>query len=146
MSARHTCRVFSISAQACHPSTAERSASAFLPEKNTMWTQTLNLQGFFGQLRINCSSDSMKLLMSSSFSHFPHRLSPNNLSLLFSLDRKEFAELLEKYGSNGSTGSTRNSPIQQGRRILFILFYNCCSLSCSFQCLWNIQANSLKNT
>ncbi|KAI9534168.1 hypothetical protein NQZ68_016886 [Dissostichus eleginoides] len=26
---------------------------------------------------------------------------------------REFAELLEKYGSNGSTGSTRNSPIQQ---------------------------------
>lgn len=31
------------------------------------------------------------------------------------MNRKEFAELLEKYGSNGSTGSTRNSPIQQGR-------------------------------
>ena len=28
--------------------------------------------------------------------------------------RREFAELLEKYGSNSSTGSTRNSPIQQG--------------------------------
>lgn len=34
---------------------------------------------------------------------------------LFLLKRREFAELLEKYGSNGSTGSTRNSPIQQGR-------------------------------
>nr|XP_019959907.1 PREDICTED: syntaxin-binding protein 4-like isoform X4 [Paralichthys olivaceus] len=32
--------------------------------------------------------------------------------------KKEFAELLEKYGSNGSTGSTRNSPIQQGGRYL----------------------------
>ncbi|MED6288837.1 hypothetical protein CHARACLAT_030372, partial [Characodon lateralis] len=31
---------------------------------------------------------------------------------------REFAELLEKYGSNGSTGSTRNSPIQQGGRVL----------------------------
>ncbi|KAF5894766.1 syntaxin-binding protein 4-like isoform X3, partial [Clarias magur] len=28
---------------------------------------------------------------------------------------KEFAELMEKYGSNGSTGSTRNSPIQHSR-------------------------------
>ena len=28
--------------------------------------------------------------------------------------RREFAELLEKYGSNSSAGSTRNSPIQQG--------------------------------
>lgn len=35
--------------------------------------------------------------------------------LIFFTNRKEFAELLEKYGSNGSTGSTRNSPIQQGR-------------------------------
>lgn len=37
------------------------------------------------------------------------------MSLFISLKRREFAELLEKYGSNGSTGSTRNSPIQQGR-------------------------------
>lgn len=29
-----------------------------------------------------------------------------------SSSRKEFAELMEKYGSSGSTGSTRNSPIQ----------------------------------
>lgn len=40
------------------------------------------------------------------------------LQLFFTPNRKEFAELLEKYGSNGSTGSTRNSPIQQGRQIL----------------------------
>ncbi|TRY93211.1 hypothetical protein DNTS_014355 [Danionella cerebrum] len=32
--------------------------------------------------------------------------------------RREFSELLEKYGSNGSTGSTRNSPIQQTGRYL----------------------------
>uniref|UniRef100_A0A3Q3WD43 PDZ domain-containing protein n=1 Tax=Mola mola TaxID=94237 RepID=A0A3Q3WD43_MOLML len=41
----------------------------------------------------------------------------NHMRLLIARDEeaKEFAELLEKYGSNGSTGSTRNSPIQQGR-------------------------------
>lgn len=38
------------------------------------------------------------------------------------MNRKEFAELLEKYGSNGSTGSTRNSPIQQGRQIPAVQF------------------------
>ncbi|KAJ3601278.1 hypothetical protein NHX12_032251 [Muraenolepis orangiensis] len=32
--------------------------------------------------------------------------------------KREFAELLEKYGSNSSTVSTRNSPIQQGSRFL----------------------------
>jgi len=40
------------------------------------------------------------------------------LFLLLSLCSREFAELLEKYGSNGSTGSTRNSPIQQSMYIL----------------------------
>ncbi|XP_061837689.1 syntaxin-binding protein 4 isoform X2 [Nerophis lumbriciformis] len=45
----------------------------------------------------------------------------NRMRLLVARDeeaKKEFAELLEKYGSNGSTGSTRNSPIQQGSRCL----------------------------
>ncbi|XP_068452251.1 syntaxin-binding protein 4 isoform X3 [Clinocottus analis] len=40
----------------------------------------------------------------------------NLMRLLIARDeeaKREFAELLEKYGSNGSTGSTRNSPIQQ---------------------------------
>ncbi|XP_028268426.1 syntaxin-binding protein 4 isoform X2 [Parambassis ranga] len=42
----------------------------------------------------------------------------NHMRLLIARDeeaKREFAELMEKYGSNGSTGSTRNSPIQQGR-------------------------------
>uniref|UniRef100_A0A3Q3EMK7 Si:dkeyp-72e1.9 n=1 Tax=Labrus bergylta TaxID=56723 RepID=A0A3Q3EMK7_9LABR len=41
----------------------------------------------------------------------------NHMRLLIARDEeaREFSELLEKYGSNGSTGSTRNSPIQQGR-------------------------------
>lgn len=41
----------------------------------------------------------------------------NHMRLLIARDeeaKREFAELMEKYGSNGSTGSTRNSPIQQG--------------------------------
>ncbi|KAL7378729.1 hypothetical protein ABVT39_017664 [Epinephelus coioides] len=45
----------------------------------------------------------------------------NHMRLLIARDeeaKREFAELLEKYGSNGSTGSTRNSPIQQGGRYL----------------------------
>ncbi|XP_061159645.1 syntaxin-binding protein 4 [Syngnathus typhle] len=45
----------------------------------------------------------------------------NHMRLLIARDdeaKKEFAELMEKYGSNGSTGSTRNSPIQQGGRYL----------------------------
>ncbi|XP_039680865.1 syntaxin-binding protein 4 [Perca fluviatilis] len=45
----------------------------------------------------------------------------NLMRLLIARDeeaKKEFAELLDKYGSNGSTGSTRNSPIQQGGRYL----------------------------
>ncbi|XP_077591582.1 syntaxin-binding protein 4 isoform X2 [Stigmatopora nigra] len=45
----------------------------------------------------------------------------NHMRLLIARDeeaKKEFANLLEKYGSNGSTGSTRNSPIQQGGRYL----------------------------
>ncbi|XP_029293206.1 syntaxin-binding protein 4 isoform X3 [Cottoperca gobio] len=45
----------------------------------------------------------------------------NLMRLLIARDeeaKREFAELLEKYGSNGSTGSTRNSPIQQGGRYL----------------------------
>ncbi|XP_077411762.1 syntaxin-binding protein 4 isoform X1 [Vanacampus margaritifer] len=45
----------------------------------------------------------------------------NHMRLLIARDeeaKKEFTELLEKYGSNGSTGSTRNSPIQQGGRYL----------------------------
>lgn len=40
----------------------------------------------------------------------------NHMRLLIARDeeaKREFAELMEKYGSNGSTGSTRNSPIQQ---------------------------------
>ncbi|XP_051987361.1 syntaxin-binding protein 4-like isoform X2 [Xyrauchen texanus] len=44
--------------------------------------------------------------------------STNHMRLLIARDeesRQEFAELLEKYGSNGSTGSTRNSPIQHSR-------------------------------
>ncbi|XP_059902006.1 syntaxin-binding protein 4 isoform X3 [Gadus macrocephalus] len=46
----------------------------------------------------------------------------NHMRLLIARDeeaKREFAELLEKYGSNSSTGSTRNSPIQvQGTRPL----------------------------
>uniref|UniRef100_A0A669C225 Si:dkeyp-72e1.9 n=1 Tax=Oreochromis niloticus TaxID=8128 RepID=A0A669C225_ORENI len=45
----------------------------------------------------------------------------NHMRLLVARDeeaKREFADLLEKYGSNGSTGSTRNSPIQQGGRYL----------------------------
>ncbi|XP_034449157.1 syntaxin-binding protein 4 isoform X3 [Hippoglossus hippoglossus] len=45
----------------------------------------------------------------------------SHMRLLIARDeeaKREFAELLEKYGSNGSTGSTRNSPIQQGNRFL----------------------------
>ncbi|XP_041857142.1 syntaxin-binding protein 4 isoform X1 [Melanotaenia boesemani] len=45
----------------------------------------------------------------------------NHMRLLIARDeeaKREFADLLEKYGSNGSTGSTRNSPIQQGGRYL----------------------------
>ncbi|KAM3864034.1 syntaxin-binding protein 4 [Diretmus argenteus] len=47
----------------------------------------------------------------------------NHMRLLIARDeeaKREFAELLEKYStnSNGSTGSTRNSPIQQGGRLL----------------------------
>ncbi|XP_072549845.1 syntaxin-binding protein 4 isoform X2 [Salminus brasiliensis] len=47
--------------------------------------------------------------------------STNHMQLLIARDedaRREFAELLEKYGSNGSTGSTRNSPIQHAGRYL----------------------------
>uniref|UniRef100_A0A672SP34 Si:dkeyp-72e1.9 n=1 Tax=Sinocyclocheilus grahami TaxID=75366 RepID=A0A672SP34_SINGR len=47
--------------------------------------------------------------------------STNHMCLLIARDeeaRQEFAELLEKYGSNGSTGSTRNSPIQHTGRYL----------------------------
>ncbi|XP_017570997.1 syntaxin-binding protein 4 isoform X6 [Pygocentrus nattereri] len=47
--------------------------------------------------------------------------STNHMRLLIARDeeaRREFAELLEKYGSNGSTGSTRNSPIQHAGRYL----------------------------
>ncbi|XP_057201853.1 syntaxin-binding protein 4 isoform X3 [Triplophysa rosa] len=45
----------------------------------------------------------------------------NHMRLLIARDeeaRQEFAELLEKYGSTGSTGSTRNSPIQHTGRYL----------------------------
>ncbi|XP_060749082.1 syntaxin-binding protein 4 isoform X3 [Tachysurus vachellii] len=44
--------------------------------------------------------------------------STNHMRLLIARDeeaRKEFAELMEKYGSSSSTGSTRNSPIQHSR-------------------------------
>ncbi|XP_030645630.1 syntaxin-binding protein 4 [Chanos chanos] len=47
--------------------------------------------------------------------------STNHMRLLIARDeeaRREFAELLEKYGSSGSTGSTRNSPIQNAGRYL----------------------------
>ncbi|XP_016341178.1 syntaxin-binding protein 4-like isoform X2 [Sinocyclocheilus anshuiensis] len=47
--------------------------------------------------------------------------STNHMCLLIARDeeaRQEFAELLEKYGSNGSTVSTRNSPIQHTGRYL----------------------------
>ncbi|XP_034166008.2 syntaxin-binding protein 4 isoform X2 [Pangasianodon hypophthalmus] len=47
--------------------------------------------------------------------------STNHMRLLIARDeeaRKEFAELMEKYGSNGSTGSTRNSPIQHTGKYL----------------------------
>ncbi|XP_046722910.1 syntaxin-binding protein 4 isoform X2 [Silurus meridionalis] len=47
--------------------------------------------------------------------------STNHMRLLIARDgeaRKEFADLMEKYGSNGSSGSTRNSPIQHTGRYL----------------------------
>ncbi|XP_055048576.2 syntaxin-binding protein 4 isoform X3 [Misgurnus anguillicaudatus] len=47
--------------------------------------------------------------------------STNHMRLLITRDeeaRREFSELLEKYGSTGSTGSTRNSPIQHTGRYL----------------------------
>ncbi|XP_058264643.1 syntaxin-binding protein 4 [Hemibagrus wyckioides] len=47
--------------------------------------------------------------------------STNHMRLLIARDeeaRKEFAELMEKYGSSSSTGSTRNSPIQHTGRYL----------------------------
>uniref|UniRef100_A0A8C2H3K5 Si:dkeyp-72e1.9 n=1 Tax=Cyprinus carpio TaxID=7962 RepID=A0A8C2H3K5_CYPCA len=47
--------------------------------------------------------------------------STNHMRLLIARDeeaRREFAELLEKYGSNSSTGSNRNSPIQHTGRYL----------------------------
>ncbi|KAL2101516.1 hypothetical protein ACEWY4_003277 [Coilia grayii] len=47
--------------------------------------------------------------------------STNHMRLLIARDeeaRREFAELLEKYGSNSSTGSTRNSPNQHVGRYL----------------------------
>ncbi|KAJ7989895.1 hypothetical protein DPEC_G00309230 [Dallia pectoralis] len=50
--------------------------------------------------------------------------SSNHMRLLIARDeeaRREFTELLEKYGSNSSTGSTRNSPIQQGTTPLSVL-------------------------
>uniref|UniRef100_A0A3B3QJA4 Si:dkeyp-72e1.9 n=2 Tax=Paramormyrops kingsleyae TaxID=1676925 RepID=A0A3B3QJA4_9TELE len=46
--------------------------------------------------------------------------STNHMRLLIARDeeaRKEFAELLEKYGSSASNGSIRNSPIQQGKYV-----------------------------
>lgn len=59
--------------------------------------------------------------MTGEFSHF------------VPLERKEFADLLEKYGSNGSTGSTRNSPIQQGKK------------GCALSCLYNVACAQLIN-
>ncbi|XP_055771463.1 syntaxin-binding protein 4 isoform X2 [Salvelinus fontinalis] len=47
--------------------------------------------------------------------------SSNQMRLLIARDeeaRREFSELLEKYGSSASTGSTRNSPIQHAGRYL----------------------------
>ncbi|KAK3552724.1 hypothetical protein QTP86_021125 [Hemibagrus guttatus] len=47
--------------------------------------------------------------------------STNHMRLLIARDeeaRKEFAELMEKYGSSGSIGSTKNSPIQHTGRYL----------------------------
>ncbi|XP_063071022.1 syntaxin-binding protein 4 [Engraulis encrasicolus] len=47
--------------------------------------------------------------------------STNHMRLLIARDeeaRREFGELLEKYGSSGSTGSTRNSPNQHVGRYL----------------------------
>ncbi|XP_062841067.1 syntaxin-binding protein 4 [Trichomycterus rosablanca] len=45
----------------------------------------------------------------------------NQMRLLIARDEEaliEFADLMEKYGSNGSTGSTRNSPVQHAGRFL----------------------------
>ncbi|KAL0993560.1 hypothetical protein UPYG_G00109770 [Umbra pygmaea] len=50
--------------------------------------------------------------------------SSNHMRLLIARDeeaRREFTELMEKYGSNSSTGSTRNSPIQHGMTSLPVL-------------------------
>uniref|UniRef100_A0A3Q3DJG6 Si:dkeyp-72e1.9 n=1 Tax=Hippocampus comes TaxID=109280 RepID=A0A3Q3DJG6_HIPCM len=62
-----------------------------------------------GESLIGVTSDAVDILRAAS--------ATNHMRLLIARDEeaKEFADLMEKYGSNGSTGSTRNSPIQQGR-------------------------------
>uniref|UniRef100_W5KTI3 Si:dkeyp-72e1.9 n=1 Tax=Astyanax mexicanus TaxID=7994 RepID=W5KTI3_ASTMX len=59
-----------------------------------------------GESLIGVTSEAVDILRAAS--------STNHMRLLIARDEdaREFAELLEKYGSNGSTGSTRNSPIQ----------------------------------
>uniref|UniRef100_A0A3Q0SMT1 Si:dkeyp-72e1.9 n=1 Tax=Amphilophus citrinellus TaxID=61819 RepID=A0A3Q0SMT1_AMPCI len=62
-----------------------------------------------GDSLVGVTSEAVDILRAAS--------ATNHMRLLVARDEeaREFAELLEKYGSNGSTGSTRNSPIQQGR-------------------------------
>uniref|UniRef100_A0A3Q2QX36 Si:dkeyp-72e1.9 n=1 Tax=Fundulus heteroclitus TaxID=8078 RepID=A0A3Q2QX36_FUNHE len=62
-----------------------------------------------GDSLVGVTSEAVDILRAAS--------ATNHMRLLIARDEeaREFAELLEKYGSNGSTGSTRNSPIQQGR-------------------------------
>uniref|UniRef100_A0A3B5A2L5 Syntaxin-binding protein 4-like n=1 Tax=Stegastes partitus TaxID=144197 RepID=A0A3B5A2L5_9TELE len=62
-----------------------------------------------GDSLVGITSEAVDILRAAS--------ATNHMRLLIARDEeaREFAELLEKYGSNGSTGSTRNSPIQQGR-------------------------------
>uniref|UniRef100_M3ZYD6 Si:dkeyp-72e1.9 n=1 Tax=Xiphophorus maculatus TaxID=8083 RepID=M3ZYD6_XIPMA len=60
-----------------------------------------------GDTLVGVTSEAVDILRTAS--------ATNHMRLLIARDEeaREFAELLEKYGSNGSTGSTRNSPIQQ---------------------------------
>uniref|UniRef100_A0A3P9B360 Si:dkeyp-72e1.9 n=1 Tax=Maylandia zebra TaxID=106582 RepID=A0A3P9B360_9CICH len=61
-----------------------------------------------GDSLVGVTSEAVDILRAAS--------ATNHMRLLVARDEEaEFADLLEKYGSNGSTGSTRNSPIQQGR-------------------------------
>uniref|UniRef100_A0A3P9HKG8 Si:dkeyp-72e1.9 n=1 Tax=Oryzias latipes TaxID=8090 RepID=A0A3P9HKG8_ORYLA len=62
-----------------------------------------------GDSLVGVTSEAVDILRAAS--------ATNHMRLLIARDEeaREFADLLQKYGSTGSTGSTRNSPIQQSR-------------------------------